>query len=148
MSKRKESVYSSKHSASIDTDGLNNSVGQSISNQTFIERALSPLQDLTFPAFKEQIINHAANSNVDDDILSLYQTLNGYEAYRDINHIRDAFEVNRPRVNQYNNSSPDEFVSQGYRESPAHTVPEPSRQSTPKTRNIEETKTNIEPDGK
>ena len=44
------------------------------------------LKDLKFPAFKNSIVDHVRKATKDSDIISLFESLDGYIKYKDQYH--------------------------------------------------------------
>lgn len=52
---------------------------------------------MNFPAFKNNIIDHIKKGTKDPDVISLFESLDGYIHFRDQNHVQKALEVNDPK---------------------------------------------------
>src|SRR5215217_6142279 len=85
----KETIDAAKHVPAYDA--------------TRINRAVAQLAGLTFPAFKHNIIDHVRSINThddkeeqDDDIVALFESLDGHIEFRDPYHVQKAFEENVP----------------------------------------------------
>src|SRR5919197_1043437 len=95
METKDNEVRSVRHSPKFDTDSINRAVESASKDDTFIENAINLIKDLSFPAFKKDIINQAKYaSSANPEIIALFQSLNGYIQYNDIYHIRKAIEEN------------------------------------------------------
>ena len=98
----KESIDASKHLPAYDATRINRAVEKAATNPDFVNRAVAQLTGLTFPAFKHNIIDHVrsiTSTNDDDkgeqdDIVALFESLNGYIQFRDQYHVQKAFEEN------------------------------------------------------
>ena len=97
----KESIDASKHLPAYDATRINHAVEKAATNPDFVNRAVAQLIGLTFPAFKHNIIDHVRSitrTNDDkgeqDDIVALFESLNGYIQFRDQYHVQKAFEEN------------------------------------------------------
>jgi ABC-type transporter lipoprotein component MlaA len=53
--------------------------------------------DVKFPAFKINIIDHVKKVTKDRDVISLFESLDGYIQFRDQHHVQEALEVNDPK---------------------------------------------------
>lgn len=127
-------IQSSDHGSKLESNALNSSVGRAISDVDFVDRTLALLAGLQFPAFKEEILEYAEKrSRGDGQGMALLHTLNGYNAYQDLNQVREAIEVNRPRTRLYGNDSPDEIRTHGFGEEPSK-VPSSRADSIPAKR--------------
>ena len=94
----KESIDAAKHTPTHDATQTNRAVEKAARNPEFVNRALAQLAGLRFPAFKNNIIDHVKSINTHDeeDVVSLFESLDGYIQYRDKYHVRKAFEENIP----------------------------------------------------
>ena len=97
----KESIDASKHIPAYDATRINRVLERAARNPDFVNRAIAQLAGLTFPAFKHNIIDHvrSINSHNDekqDDIVALFESLDGYIQFRDPYHVQKAFEENIP----------------------------------------------------
>ena len=94
----KESIDAAKHTPTHDATRVNRAVEKAARNPEFVNRALAQLAGLRFPAFKNNIIDHVKSINTHDeeDIVSLFENLDGYIQYRDEYQVRKAFEENIP----------------------------------------------------
>jgi hypothetical protein len=104
----KESVDAAKHIPSHDATRTNRAIEKAARNPEFINRALAQLAGLRFPAFKNNIIDHVKSINIHDeeeeqqDIVALFESLDGYIQYRDEYHVQKVFEENVPsKKNEY-----------------------------------------------
>jgi hypothetical protein len=101
--KAKESIDASKHIPAYDTTRINRVVERAASNPGFVSHAVAKLAGLAFPAFKHNIIDHVRSINNtageerdDDDIITLFESLDGYIQFRDPYHVQKAIEENIP----------------------------------------------------
>ena len=100
--KTKESIDASKHIPAYDTTRINRVVERAASSPDFVSHAVAKLAGLAFPAFKHNIIDHVRSiNNTDDDeeqddIVALFESLNGYIQFRDPYHVQKAIEENIP----------------------------------------------------
>jgi hypothetical protein len=99
--KAKESIDATKHMPSYDTKRLNRVVERAASSPDFVSHAVAKLAGLAFPAFKHNIIDHVRSINTDDseeqdDIVALFESLDGYIQFRDPYHVQKAIEENIP----------------------------------------------------
>jgi len=101
----KESIDAAKHVSTHDATQTNRVVEKAATNPEFVNRALAQLAGLRFPAFKNNIIDHVKSININDeeeDIVALFEGLDGYIQYRDKYHVQKAFEENVPaKKNDY-----------------------------------------------
>lgn len=71
-------------------------MNRSINDQNFLNRCLGLLAGLKFPTFKSTIIDYVKKSTNDSDVISLFESLDGYIQFRDQYHVQKALEVNDP----------------------------------------------------
>src|ERR671919_3208647 len=100
--KAKESIDASKHIPAYDTTRINRVVERAASSPDFVSHAVAQLAGLAFPAFKHNIIDHVrsitntSDEEQDDDIITLFESLDGYIQFRDPYHVQKAIEENIP----------------------------------------------------
>jgi hypothetical protein len=99
--KAKESIDASKHIPAYDTTRINRVVERAASSPDFVSHAVAQLAGLAFPAFKHNIIDHvrSINNTSDEeqyDIITLFESLDGYIQFRDPYHVQKAIEENIP----------------------------------------------------
>jgi hypothetical protein len=100
----KESIDAAKHVPAYNSTRINRAVERAARNPDFVNRAVAQLAGLTFPAFKHNIIDHVKSINTheedkeqkDDDIVALFESLDGYIQFRDPYHVQKALEENIP----------------------------------------------------
>ncbi|MGH9955096.1 MAG: hypothetical protein ACRD39_05485, partial [Nitrososphaeraceae archaeon] len=97
----KESIDAAKHLPAPDATRINRAVERAAGNPEFVNHAVDQLAGLTFPAFKHNIIDHVKSIKTHDDeeeedIIALFESLDGYIQYRDEYHVKKAFEENVP----------------------------------------------------
>jgi hypothetical protein len=115
--KAKDSIDAAKHMPTYDTKRINRVVERAASSPDFVSHAVAKLAGLAFPAFKHNIIDHVRSINTDDDeeqddIVVLFESLNGYIQFRDPYHVQKAIEENIPSKKK------DYQISDNTRESP------------------------------
>jgi hypothetical protein len=127
----KESIDAAKHTPTHDATRTNRAVEKAARNPEFVNRALAQLAGLRFPAFKNNIIDHVKSINTHDeevDVVSLFESLDGYIQYRDEYHVQKAFEENIPAKKR------DYEMTDNTRESPDVRVRQTSADSSIKDR--------------
>jgi hypothetical protein len=95
----KESIDVAKHLPAQDATRINRAVERAAGNPEFVNRAVAQLAGLTFPAFKHNIIDHVKSIKTldeEEDIIALFESLDGYIQFRDPYHVQKAFEENIP----------------------------------------------------
>jgi hypothetical protein len=93
----KSSISEVRHKPTHDSECLNQAVGKAINDQNFLNTSINLLGNLNFPTFKNNIIDHIKKATKDPDIISLFESLDGYTHFRDQNHVQKALEVNDPK---------------------------------------------------
>ena len=71
-------------------------MNRSNNDQNFLNSCLGLLAGLKFPTFKSTIIDYVKKSTNDSDVISLFESLDGYIQFRDQYHVQKALEVNDP----------------------------------------------------
>ncbi len=105
--KTKESIDATKHMPAYDATRINRAVERAARDPDFVNRAVAQLAGLTFPAFKHNIVDHirsistrrdeeGGQNNDNDDIVALFESLDGYIQFRDPYHVQKAIEENIP----------------------------------------------------
>jgi hypothetical protein len=105
--KTKDSIDATKHMPAYDATRINRAVERAARDPDFVNRAVAQLAGLTFPAFKHNIVDHirsistrpgeeGGQDNDNDDIVALFESLDGYIQFRDSYHVQKAFEENIP----------------------------------------------------
>src|SRR5215469_7237297 len=97
----KSSISKVRHKPTHDSESLNQAVGRAINDQNFLNTSINLLEDLNFPAFKNNIIDHIKKIK-DSEVISLFESLDGYILYRDQYHVQNALEVNDPKKKEEN----------------------------------------------
>jgi hypothetical protein len=90
----KESVDAAKHMPAYDAKRINRAVERAVRDPDLIDYAVGQLGGLQFPAFKHKIVDHAKKVNADQDVIALFESLDGYMAFRDQHHLQKALEEN------------------------------------------------------
>jgi hypothetical protein len=88
----------SRHKPAYNANAINRALKRANEDQEFLDSALKLLdnEQIQFPAFKEDILNHISNVSNEIDIISLFQSLDGYIRFKDTYQIRKALEENNP----------------------------------------------------
>ena len=98
----KSSIGSVRHEPSYDSEKLNRAIERAINDQNFLNSGMNLLKDLKFPAFKNSIVDHVRKATKDSDIISLFESLDGYIEYKDQYHVQKALEENDPKKKDTN----------------------------------------------
>lgn len=89
----KGTIRASRHRPTADSEKINSAIKRVAGgDDEFIDSALSRLKGLKFPAFKHAIIEHVRGA--DPQVVGLFESLNGYVAYKDAYQMRKAIEEN------------------------------------------------------
>jgi hypothetical protein len=86
-----------RHEAKFDADSLNRAVQRAVNDEYFLNSSIKLLEGLKFPTLKNSIVDYAAKATKDSDVLSLFESLNGYTEFKDRHHVQEALEVNDPQ---------------------------------------------------
>lgn len=91
----KESIRSDVHRSRFDTEKLNRAIERvAAGDEQFIGTAIGLLQDLQFPVFKHKILEHVMKKTQDPEIIGLFESLDGYIAFKDSYHVWRAVQEN------------------------------------------------------
>jgi hypothetical protein len=85
-----------RHNPKYDSCSLNRAVQRAVNDDNFLSSCINLLEGLEFPTFKNGIVDHAAKVTDDSDVLSLFESLDGYTEFKDRHHVQKALEVNDP----------------------------------------------------
>lgn len=94
----KNDIGLTRHMPTADSLTINNAVERATKDKKFLNNALESIKPIKFPTYKSEILSYlkkATNIN-DNDIISLFESLDGYMRYEDLDHIRTAIEENVP----------------------------------------------------
>jgi hypothetical protein len=86
------SIRADRHTPTYDSHSLNRAIDRAISDENFFASCLNLLEGLKFPALKGSIINYVRKATMDSDVISLFETLDGYIEYKDKYHVQEALE--------------------------------------------------------
>jgi hypothetical protein len=91
-------IGASRHKSKFDTGSINHAIERAINDEGFVSDAIKCIESLEFPAYKNDILHHLKkNKNSDRDIISLFESIDGYIQYKDLYHIRKSLEQNIPK---------------------------------------------------
>jgi hypothetical protein len=97
ISKKNSTIIASRHKPAYNASSLNYAVERTIKDKEFLDNAVETIKPVKFPAYKRDIINYLNKTNNEDkDIISLFETLDGYILYNDLYHVRKSIEQNIP----------------------------------------------------
>ena len=91
-----KNVGESRHRATADASRINRAIEKGVKHPSFIDSSLGLLRDFRLPAFRHAIIDHAKQKSAPDEVLALFEALDGYIEYRDLYHLRKSLEENNP----------------------------------------------------
>lgn len=93
---KKDMIGASRHKSTFSTVSINDALERAINDDKFVDTAIKCIESLTFPAYKNEILPHLKNKNTDKEIISLFESLDGYIQYNDLYHVRKSLEQNIP----------------------------------------------------
>ena len=90
----------STHKSAYNTSAINHALKRANEDQKFLESAIKLLDNkqMEFPAFKESILDYISSVSNDTDVISLFQSLDGYIKFKDAYQVRKALEANNPAM--------------------------------------------------
>jgi hypothetical protein len=102
----KDTVDESVHRSTLDTQRINRAIERvARGDDQFIANAVGLLDGLQFPAFKHKILDHVGKKTGDGEVIWLFESLNGYIAYKDAYHVQKAIEENGTKYKTKNQMS-------------------------------------------
>jgi hypothetical protein len=93
---KRDMIGTSRHKSKFSTVSINDALERAINDDKFVDTAIKCIESLTFPAYKNDILPHLKNKNTDKEIISLFESLDGYIQYNDLYHVRKSIEQNIP----------------------------------------------------
>ena len=95
----KDIIRTSRHKPTFNTLSINHAIEKAIKDDKFLNDALKSIESVEFPAYKNDIIDYVNNNNenIDKEIVSLFESLDGYIQYKDPYHVRKSIEQNIPK---------------------------------------------------
>jgi hypothetical protein len=91
-----DNVNSAGHKSTYDTDSINSALERAIKDNKFVSNAIKLLNGMQFPAFKNNIVEYVRSVTTDKDMISLFESLDGYIKFKDPYHVQKAIEENIP----------------------------------------------------
>lgn len=104
MNKSDDVEYKS-HRAERDRTSIHQAVDKASKDKNFIEKAVKQLESIKFPAFKYQILDHAARNSADKEVISLLQSLDDKMQYQSSYKLQKALEQENMDAKQENQIS-------------------------------------------
>jgi hypothetical protein len=89
-------VNSTGHKSTYDTDSINHALERAIKDDAFISNTIKLLNGMQFPAFKNNVVDYVRSVTTDKDMISLFESLDGYIKFKDPYHVQKALEENIP----------------------------------------------------
>lgn len=102
---KKDMIGTSRHKSKFNTVSINQALERAINDDKFVDNAVKCIESLAFPAYKNDILSHLKNKNIDKEIISLFESLDGYIQYNDLYHVRKSIEQNIPEKKSENQIS-------------------------------------------
>jgi len=96
----KTNISSIEHNSTYDTNIINKAVEKGSRDANFLSYAASLLAKMQFPAFKNNILEYITKVTTDTNVIALFESLDGYIKFRDVNHVQKALEENNPEKKQ------------------------------------------------
>jgi hypothetical protein len=90
----KDTIEYAQHTSVYDTDSLNKAVEKANRDPNFINKSVQLLNEMEFPSYKENIVNYVKRNTDESEVLSLFESLDGYIEYKDQYHVQKALEEN------------------------------------------------------
>ena len=84
----KTNVSSTKHDPTYDTNLINKAVKKGSRDANFLDYAGSLLDGMQFPAYKNNILEYVKNVTTDNEVIALFESLDGYIKFKDLYHVK------------------------------------------------------------
>ena len=68
-----------------------------VNDENFLSSSIKLLEGLKFPSLKSGIVDYVTKTTKDSDVISLFESLDGYIEFKDRHHVQQALEVNDPK---------------------------------------------------
>jgi hypothetical protein len=89
-------VGTSRHKPKFDTASINRALERAMNDERFLNDTLESIETMNFPAYKNDIVQYLKNKTADQDIISLFESLDGYIQFNDLSHVKKSIEQNIP----------------------------------------------------
>jgi hypothetical protein len=90
-------IGQSRHKPTADASLINKAVDRAIKDKVFLNKALESIKKIRFPVYKIEIIDYLKKAtNTDNDIIWLFESLDGYIQYIGLDQIGKAIGQNNP----------------------------------------------------
>jgi hypothetical protein len=115
LEKPKEEIFDGdigvvRHKPKYDSGSLNRAVQRAVNDENFLSSSIKLLEGLKFPSLKSGIVDYVTKTTKDSDVISLFESLDGYIEFKDRHHVQKALEVNDPQKKAENQTT-DESVT-------------------------------------
>jgi hypothetical protein len=90
----KDTIDAVRHSSTYDTNAINRAIERASRDTRFINRSIQMLKGMQFPAYKDNILNYIKRMTNDEEVSSLFESLDGYVEYKDPYHVQKILEEN------------------------------------------------------
>src|SRR5919106_29319 len=71
-------VGTSRHKPTFDTASINRALERAMNDERFLNDALESIETMNFPAYKNDIVQYLKDKTADQDIILLFESLDGY----------------------------------------------------------------------
>ena len=102
---KSDNIDSTSHKAERDRTTIHRAVDKASKDKNFITKAIEQLESMKFPAFKYQILDYATRNSADDEVISLFQSLDDNMQYHSIYKLQKALEQENTDAKQENQIS-------------------------------------------
>jgi hypothetical protein len=96
----KNNVSSTKHEPTYNTNNINRAIEKGSRDTNFLNYAVSLLDGMQFSAYKNNILEYVKSVTTDNDVIALFESLDGYIKFKDLYHVKKALEENNPEKKQ------------------------------------------------
>ena len=115
LEKPKEEIFDGdigvvRHKPKYDSGSLNRAVQRAVNDENFLSSSIKLLEGLKFPSLKSGIVDYVTKTTKDSEVISLFESLDGYIEFKDRHHVQKALEVNAPQKKAENQTT-DESVN-------------------------------------
>jgi hypothetical protein len=90
----KDTLDAVRHPSTYDTNAINRAIERASRDPGFINRSIQMLKGMQFPAYKDNILNYIKRMTNDEEVSSLFESLDGYVEYKDPYHVQKILEEN------------------------------------------------------
>src|SRR5207244_4887508 len=76
-----------RHIPKYDSSALNRAVQRAVNDENFLSSSIKLLEGLKFPSLKSGIVDYVTKTTKDSDVISLFESLDGYIEFKDRHHV-------------------------------------------------------------